>query len=1213
MASSDDASVGTFAIGSSTENSERTDTTALSVSNSSETSGAQEPGPMALPATVVPAGDKGKREAELAVESLQDSVESEWELAGGMQCRRAKSASVGRATSYGPAPGKLALKDNLRPRPLTPRKGGSGGQNRPSSRSRGSREGTDGGENDHESRQSARSRSPPMEDEPGDAGVYDEATQIVEGAMKVAQQAQSRLDLSQKQNAHLARMASTATDAATAADVTAKHYQSEALMHHQHAEHHAQQSHSIARQSMERTAIVGAAHEKLKEELKKAHAALSQESDHRANCASEMHNAELGFTNLKRAEEVHVAALTMERQQLVQTIRNQEMSQEVQRMELLKHEGECKKLHGDMARLRAAASETHVLATVTEQGIMESKRSESEHELRMELAKMNRDLVLSNQRVSQQEHAVQHAQIHIDRLNTEMANQGSTMMDTDLQLQNQTDADALLRLELSDVKQKLMDSKQTLSAQELSTRTEAEKTRKLEEELESQQASYKKLYDRANGCIEEAQVTERRAGVAEEENERLKQSLEEAQKDRQTTETEDETKDSVTKDRHEQIVGVVRSELLSSLSETAAKLKLMKQQAAKAVGDAQWFKERNEDLEEQIEEYQHQVNTDGEETLGTKKKKDRPSVTWTDEEQLKKEKEERVAANRALTPIAKFTKAEKDRLKKIKEETKRILQAALGDGDEEKDILDYFEKRGTTLGTGAKTGSRNRSGSAAVRDGKGTSKKGQPHRGTQRERGRSSSRAKNRKESSEEDEEEDEEEEEESSEEDDDEDDDEECPHLVSSDSEAEGEGEKRNKKGPILPKRRRKEADKLKISKFPTIVTLHKWRIRLSKLLCVAGGYSDKAEVGWISECHKKNEAGILPTFESLEEPGKRFEGLDMLLSEALPPLLPSDLSNKVYLKEQEAYKLNKVMSGRQIVWMIYEYLRTRKDMEVVYGIRDLLLLEWKGDDKMDDFRMEWKQVVDNMSEDTQLQDTALEDILGIQMKKSVVLKEDLAHYDREPIGTAHHCYQYLLDCMERYLARQLEKKNLEARLTKKGGKNSSGLLVNAAPVTEGGGEEPKKKKKRSKSKSKKKKNGSNPQGAEVTAAPAGNGSDSRGRSLTRGDGKESKVCRFYQKDMCNKGNECQYTHIKLEGEALEELMKGWRSPSREPSASGKGSKGKGKGKGKARLSGPVCCTIFLRTGACPYEVCKFEHINADQWKSRKDKMDKEKQKKSE
>eukprot|EP00972_Heterocapsa_arctica_P046352 6839555-Heterocapsa_arctica.AAC.1 len=60
-----------------------------------------------------------------------------------------------------------------------------------------------------------------------------------------------------------------------------------------------------------------------------------------------------------------------------------------------------------------------------------------------------------------------------------------------------------------------------------------------------------------------------------------------------------------------------------------------------------------------------------------------------------------------------------------------------------------------------------------------------------------------------------------------------------------------------------------------------------------------------------------------------------------------------------------------------------------------------------------------------TKLDDNAPAEILFNKMTKPTELKEDIAHYDRRPAGAPDRSYQYLLNCMERFIDRAQHKRN--------------------------------------------------------------------------------------------------------------------------------------------------------------------------------------------
>eukprot|EP00972_Heterocapsa_arctica_P059051 8705225-Heterocapsa_arctica.AAC.1 len=63
-----------------------------------------------------------------------------------------------------------------------------------------------------------------------------------------------------------------------------------------------------------------------------------------------------------------------------------------------------------------------------------------------------------------------------------------------------------------------------------------------------------------------------------------------------------------------------------------------------------------------------------------------------------------------------------------------------------------------------------------------------------------------------------------------------------------------------------------------------------------------------------------------------------------------------------------------------------------------------------------------------TQLSEVELGGILYLKMQNSTELKEDLAHYNRQAMGSPDRSYGYLIRCMERNVNLFQQKKNRAA-----------------------------------------------------------------------------------------------------------------------------------------------------------------------------------------
>jgi hypothetical protein len=209
------------------------------------------------------------------------------------------------------------------------------------------------------------------------------------------------------------------------------------------------------------------------------------------------------------------------------------------------------------------------------------------------------------------------------------------------------------------------------------------------------------------------------------------------------------------------------------------------------------------------------------------------------------------------------------------------------------------------------------------------------------------------------------------------------------------------------------REQEKVVVPKFPTLVQVSNYGVQLSMNLISASCFKDCAEIGWLNETKTK-------TYLELADSGlKRYESLDVKLCIALSNSLkdaggePAQLYQEL-LENQRVHNLNgTVTKGRQVYWMILNYHKTNDSQSVVIGIDHLVLLEWKGDKKMYEFKQLWDNIMRRMT-DT-LSEPTLRGMLLKKLRQSKELKEDIAHYDRFETAHADRNITYLWNCVNR------------------------------------------------------------------------------------------------------------------------------------------------------------------------------------------------------
>ena len=153
-------------------------------------------------------------------------------------------------------------------------------------------------------------------------------------------------------------------------------------------------------------------------------------------------------------------------------------------------------------------------------------------------------------------------------------------------------------------------------------------------------------------------------------------------------------------------------------------------------------------------------------------------------------------------------------------------------------------------------------------------------------------------------------------------------------------------------------QAPKIQIPAFPKITEQHEWTINLIRNLQAASKFEDGKEIEWIGQCKRLS-------FSELGYKGdRRFGPMDRSLAESAYKILPPELRVRVERKEKEHFaERDQLLSGRQIVYMIYEYLNTEEHMSVLFNYKDLNSVQWRGDTviQLEKVLSQWDYVVDN------------------------------------------------------------------------------------------------------------------------------------------------------------------------------------------------------------------------------------------------------------
>ena len=209
-----------------------------------------------------------------------------------------------------------------------------------------------------------------------------------------------------------------------------------------------------------------------------------------------------------------------------------------------------------------------------------------------------------------------------------------------------------------------------------------------------------------------------------------------------------------------------------------------------------------------------------------------------------------------------------------------------------------------------------------------------------------------------------------------------------------------------------------LKVPKWPHVHQLQQWLIQLGKNLVSVSTLNDMAEIKWLQEVKTK-------TFEDLADSGaNRFQKMDIkMATEMQSAYKDADgalrLMQEIQILDEDITNKGGMIKGRQYVKLIMEHFKTDRSLDQAWQIEDLFSMEYPGDHRLTQFRYLWYKIVFCLKGEINLEQ--LRKLLRRRLGHSKVLKEDIAHYDRQEgvEGSKDHTYEYLLDSIDRYLKR--------------------------------------------------------------------------------------------------------------------------------------------------------------------------------------------------
>ena len=321
------------------------------------------------------------------------------------------------------------------------------------------------------------------------------------------------------------------------------------------------------------------------------------------------------------------------------------------------------------------------------------------------------------------------------------------------------------------------------------------------------------------------------------------------------------------------------------------------------------------------------------------------------------------------------------------------------------------------------------------------------------------------------------------------------------------------------------KEAESIKLPDFPNPETYRSWKIATREAVRAASDRPDEA-FDWILAVYDRH-AGR----SSLRDPGK-FVTLDTKLLAALAKVAKGELARQVLnFKEIEAGE-RRAVRGRQVLYLFDQHFKTNEEVGSLYSVEDLLKVNLLQDD-LSTFIHNWESVVAGISHVPD--ERTLRDILLRQLRRSARMKWDLDLYDRAKEGTPTHSYSFLIQSIRDLLTRERVRRNRDW-IAKSHGDKYGALAPRregTRPQSGGRGRPPSRDSNASFIRSRSSSRGSQGRstspkavcydflkGKELTRT------NPHRRSLLTSKKKINKVCMYWKKGKCTRGDKCRFLH---------------------------------------------------------------------------------------
>ena len=150
----------------------------------------------------------------------------------------------------------------------------------------------------------------------------------------------------------------------------------------------------------------------------------------------------------------------------------------------------------------------------------------------------------------------------------------------------------------------------------------------------------------------------------------------------------------------------------------------------------------------------------------------------------------------------------------------------------------------------------------------------------------------------------------------------------------------------------RAREAERIKINTWPKPATYRSWRMTVTDEVAAAST-CPRSTFEWMLELQKE---GV--EYEHFIDPGIGMDTLDAKLASALTHVAPYEFQRIIQARKQEALKDGRMVSGRQILFLVDQRYKMSEADGAVFDTEHLFSVTLKGD-RLTEFLANWDQVL--------------------------------------------------------------------------------------------------------------------------------------------------------------------------------------------------------------------------------------------------------------